>query len=407
MKSLLPEDDNGLGDTNNDKYYQYIGLASEIQAGKSKSFSISDERGRSIEIAIFNQDGQYYAISNTCIHKGAPLSKGLLEGDIVTCAWHGWKYSVKNGKSPHKGGDSVNSYEVKVVNKDRLYVNCIPSKLGKRVFQPHQAYVDLEKSVNDRLLHMSKDATLPINGNERKTRILGLSTTNANDKMAPRKSTSEEALRFALDYAHNYFEAETVMIKLRELNFKHCEGYYSKNANACIFPCSISEVDKEDQMLEIYDKVILWADVVIIATPIRWGNASSLYYQMIQRMNCVQNQSITHGNYLIRDKVAGFIITGGQDNVQHVAGELMSFWSQLGFVFGKFSFVGWSRGWYAEDTENNYSTMVGEDGENNSKHETSVMIREDIMRTMRGAIEMSRLISSSRYDEKVLSFQNP
>jgi multimeric flavodoxin WrbA len=72
--------------------------------------------------------------------------------------------------------------------------------------------------------------------------------------MAPRKSTSEEALRFALDYAHSVFEAETVMIKLRELNFKHCEGYYSKKANACIFPCSISEVDKEDQMLEIYNR---------------------------------------------------------------------------------------------------------------------------------------------------------
>jgi nitrite reductase/ring-hydroxylating ferredoxin subunit/multimeric flavodoxin WrbA len=406
MKGLFPGDDNSLGDANKDKYYRYIGLVSEIRAGKSKSFIIADERGKNIEVAVFNIDGQYYAISDTCIHKGAPLSKGFLEGDTVTCAWHGWKYCVKNGMSPHKGGDSVNSYEVKIVNNDKLYVNCIPSNLGKRVFQPHQAYVDLEKSVNDHLLHMSKDTILPIDNNKRKTRVLGISTTNANDKMAPRKSTSEEALRFALNYAHNHFETETVMIKLRELNFKHCEGYYSKNANACIFPCSISEVDKEDQMLEIYDRVILWADIVIVATPIRWGSASSLYYQMIQRMNCVQNQSITHERYLIRDKVAGFIITGGQDNVQHVAGELMSFWSQLGFVFGKFSFVGWSRGWYAEDTENNYSAMVGEDGEDNSKPNPSVMIREDIKRTVRGAIEMSRLISSNRYDEKVLGFQN-
>ena len=406
MKELLPGDDKSIGDTNKDKYYRYVGLASEIQAGKSKSFSISDEKGKSIDVAVFNIDGRYYAISNTCIHKGAPLSKGFLEGDIVTCAWHGWKYCVKNGMSPHKGGDSVNSYKVKIVNKDKLYVNCIPSNLGTRVFQPHQAYVDLEKSVNEYLLHKSKDAILPTENNKRKTRVLGISTTNANDRMAPRKSTSEEALRFALDYAHNYFEAETVMIKLRGLNFRHCEGYYSKNANACIFPCSISEIDKEDQMLEIYDRVILWADIVIIATPIRWGSASSLYYQMIQRMNCVQNQSITHGNYLIRDKVAGFIITGGQDNVQHVAGELMSFWSQLGFVFGKFPFVGWTRGWYAEDTENNYPNMMGEDDKDNSRPKSSVMVHEDIMKMIRGAVEMSRLISNNRYDEKVLNIQN-
>jgi multimeric flavodoxin WrbA len=58
--------------------------------------------------------------------------------------------------------------------------------------------------------------------------------------------------------------------------------------------CSISEMDKDDQMIEIYQKVIIWADVVIIATPIRWGNASSFYYQMVQRMNCVQNQSFGH-----------------------------------------------------------------------------------------------------------------
>lgn len=406
MKELLPDDDKDIGDTNKDKYYRYVGLASEIQPGKSKSFSISDERGKSIDVAVFNIDGQFYAISNTCIHKGAPLSKGFLEGDIVTCAWHGWKYCIRNGMSPHKGGDSVNSYRVKIVNKDKLYVNCIPSNLGTRVFHPHEAYLHLEKSVNDYLLHKSKDAILPIENNKRKTRILGISTTNANDRMAPRKSTSEEALRFALDYAHNYFEAETVMIKLRGLNFRHCEGYYSKNANACIFPCSISEIDKEDQMLEIYDRVILWADIAIIATPIRWGSASSLYYQMIQRMNCVQNQSITHGNYLIRDKVAGFIITGGQDNVQHVAGELMSFWSQLGFVFGKFPFVGWTRGWYAEDTENNYPSMMGEYDKDNSKPKSSVMMHEDIMRMMRGAVEMSRLVSNNRYDEKVLNFQN-
>lgn len=116
-----------------------------------------------------------------------------------------------------------------------------------------------------------------------------------------------------------------MMIKLRDLHFKHCEGYYSKNAKACISPCSISEMDKEDQMIEIYEKVILWADVVVLSTPIRWGNASSLYYQMIQRMNCVRNQIITHDKYLIRNKIAAFIITGGQDNVQHVAGELMLF----------------------------------------------------------------------------------
>lgn len=167
-------------------------------------------------------------------------------------------------------------------------------------------------------------------------------------------------MKFGLDYGKNNLGANCHMIKLRDLKFRHCEGYYSKNARACIFPCSISEMDPKDEMLEIYERIILRADVVLVSTLVRWGNASSLYYQMVQRMNCVQNQSVTHQQYLIRDKVAAFIITGGQDNVQHVAGELLTFWSQLGFVFGKFPFVGWSRGWYAEDTENNYDKMVSD-----------------------------------------------
>jgi hypothetical protein len=125
---------------------------------------------------------------------------------------------------------------------------------------------------------------------------------------------------------------------------------------------------------------------------IRWGSASSLYYQMVQRMNCVQNQVTTHDTYLIRDKVAAFIITGGQDNVQHVAGELMTFWSQLGFVFGKFPFVGWSRGWYAEDTENNSDKM-----QNSQQNE------QDIEKTIRSAVQMSKLVKENRYDECVLN----
>lgn len=195
------------------------------------------------------------------------------------------------------------------------------------------------------------------------------------------------------------------MIKLRDLEFNHCEGYYSKNAKVCIFPCSISERDSEDQMIQIYEKIILWADVVLIATPIRWGSASSLYYKMIQRMNGVQNQTVTHNRDPIRDKVAAFIITEGQDNVQHVAGELMAFWSQLGCVFGKFPFIDWTRGWYAEDTENNYDAMTSSLNENANtlkvENKNSKM-HKDLIKTIHGAFEMALLLKRNKYDQNIL-----
>jgi nitrite reductase/ring-hydroxylating ferredoxin subunit/multimeric flavodoxin WrbA len=386
--------DHNNNKNNNSSTFRYLCTIKELSPGASRQFSLSKDKGtKKIQIALFNVNGRIYCISNKCQHQGGPLSEGTLDEEkkFVTCPWHGWKYSIIDGKAPHKGGDSVDAYETKVI-EDKIYVSLIPTNIGMRVTQPHKGYSDLQNSVREYLNHMEKDSKLELSkDSEKSTRILGISTTNSNDEVAPRKSTSEEALSYALEYSKKEFGAETTMIKLRDLNFKHCEGYYSKNASACIFPCSISEMDKDDQMIEIYQKVILWADVVIIATPIRWGNASSLYYQMVQRMNCVQNQSITHESYLIRDKVAAFIITGGQDNVQHVSGEMMTFWSQLGFVFGKFPFVGWTRGWYAEDTENNFDKMKA------NEH-----MQHDIIKTINGAVEMSRLVKENRYDERVL-----
>jgi len=70
-------------------------------------------------------------------------------------------------------------------------------------------------------------------------------------------------------------------------------------------------------------------------------------------MNCVQNQMTLRQRALIRKKAAAFIITGGQDNIQAVAGQMLGFFAEIGFVFPPFPYVAHSRGWSAEDMENN------------------------------------------------------
>ncbi len=214
--------------------------------------------------------------------------------------------------------------------------------------------------------------------------ILGISTTTM-DKRFPRKSTSEFALEKALEHAKNLLNAKgTVMVKLRELEFDFCEGNYSRAKEACTWPCSITQKKSEDQMNLIYERMVNWADVVLVATPIRWGSASALYYKMAERLNCIQNQITLHDNHLIRDKVVGFIITGGQDNIQKVAGDMMVFWSELGFTFGLHPFVGWSRGWYAEDMKNNFPAAS-----------TDEFLLREIFRLVEHAVEMgNRLLRS-------------
>jgi hypothetical protein len=74
---------------------------------------------------------------------------------------------------------------------------------------------------------------------------------------------------------------------------------------------------------------------------------------MVERMNCIQNQITIANRVLLRNKVAAFVITGGQDNVQAVAGQMMAFFGELGCQFPQFPFVAHSRGWSAEDMEHN------------------------------------------------------
>jgi hypothetical protein len=55
----------------------------------------------------------------------------------------------------------------------------------------------------------------------------------------------------------------------------------------------------------------------------------------------------------MRDKVAAFVITGGQDGVQAVAGQMLGFFAEIGCTFPPFPYVAHTRGWSAEDMEHN------------------------------------------------------
>ena len=78
---------------------------------------------------------------------------------------------------------------------------------------------------------------------------------------------------------------------------------------------------------------------------------------MAERLNCIQNAVTLHNRVLIRNKVAGFIIVGGQDNIQAVAGQMLGFFAELGFIFPQFPYIAHSRGWSHEDMENNVAIV--------------------------------------------------
>jgi len=69
-------------------------------------------------LAVFNMDGKYYVVDNTCVHRGGPLGEGEVEGTVVTCPWHGWQYNVATGTCVNNPSARVEVYQVKVEGDD-------------------------------------------------------------------------------------------------------------------------------------------------------------------------------------------------------------------------------------------------------------------------------------------------
>lgn len=73
-------------------------------------------------IALFNVDGKFYAIDNTCPHRGGPLGEGDLDGCVVTCPWHGWNFDVTTGCSQDIPDEKIKTYSCKVEG-DEVFVD--------------------------------------------------------------------------------------------------------------------------------------------------------------------------------------------------------------------------------------------------------------------------------------------
>jgi multimeric flavodoxin WrbA len=182
-------------------------------------------------------------------------------------------------------------------------------------------------------------------------RVLGLS---GSSRQEPGMSKSERLLDRALGQFKSY-GCSTGLIRLNDLILHECEGNYSENPSYCTYPCQSSMKYDDDQMQEVYDAVLA-CDILILATPIRWNNHTALVQKFVERMNAIENQHSWFGNRMIKDKVAGLIVIGHVDGVQHVAGNLLNFFSWLGFHTPEIAIASWV-GENDEDTTKDWALI--------------------------------------------------
>src|SRR5687768_5074526 len=201
-----------------------LGPLDELQKHPLQTVTVGHSR-----IALSFAAGRFGAIGNGCNHAGGPLGAGRLEGEYVVCPWHGWKFHHATGTGePGFEEDRVPSYELREQD-GRLWLRLEP--VTRRQRKPHAPHA-LERAL--------ERTSGPI-------RVLGLSTTVMDGKL-PRYSTSEALLEDALAHARDGLGLETQLLRARDLSFRACEGYYSKSARACTWPCSITQMDPADQM---------------------------------------------------------------------------------------------------------------------------------------------------------------
>ena len=91
-----------------------VATTQELPAGGAKQARVGGKT-----LAVFNVDGTFYAIDDTCPHRGAPLSEGMVAGKEVTCPWHAARFDLTTGAHlcPPARAD-VHAYKVQVVGDE-------------------------------------------------------------------------------------------------------------------------------------------------------------------------------------------------------------------------------------------------------------------------------------------------
>ena len=90
-----------------------VAQVNDLKKGEAKTVEVEGK-----QIALVRKDEEFFALDNTCCHRGGPLGEGSLEGDILVCPWHGWGYHIKTGVSLVNPEAKVSVFLVKVEGKD-------------------------------------------------------------------------------------------------------------------------------------------------------------------------------------------------------------------------------------------------------------------------------------------------
>ncbi|MFO0926433.1 MAG: Rieske (2Fe-2S) protein [Gemmataceae bacterium] len=86
---------------------------SDLAEGEGKTVVFGEK-----EVALFRCGDQVHAIDDLCPHMGASLAGGAVEGNVVTCPWHAWRFRFTDGVWADNPRIKITTYSVRVVGDD-------------------------------------------------------------------------------------------------------------------------------------------------------------------------------------------------------------------------------------------------------------------------------------------------
>lgn len=94
-----------------------LAAVSALTPGSGNTF-----RAAGREIALFRREESWHALDSRCPHADAPLGRGMIEGEVVRCPLHGWRFDLATGRCPERTGVGVRVYAVRVEG-DSLWID--------------------------------------------------------------------------------------------------------------------------------------------------------------------------------------------------------------------------------------------------------------------------------------------
>lgn len=129
-------------------------------------------------------------------------------------------------------------------------------------------------------------------------------------------SNTQEVVEMVLDEMrkHTAIEAESIRLADKDI------------------PVGIGFRESETDEWPVIAEKLRAADVVLFATPVWWGQRSSLMQRIIERMDAFDEEAHKDGRAAFLNKVAGIVITGSEDGAQQVMASIMEVLSFMNFT---------------------------------------------------------------------------